>query len=212
MDAATIITKIDTVYERFLVPPHIQNHMRRVAGVTTYILDRWNGPTVNDELVTAAALVHDLGNIAKIEFDTELDAALLKGENTERWRRAKKTIKTKYGDEAKTITLAMLRELDVDERLHHIIRYAEFEYACRIRDGTDWELKLLKYGDIRVAPHGVTSVKERLNEAAERYEHDKHPDTPQLTQCCYDIEDQIMTHTDAQPQDITDDTITPQNL
>ena len=61
--------KVVEVYKKFGIPPNLQEHMLRVFEVTSYIEKHWKGETVDWDLAKKIALLHDLGNVVKFDFD-----------------------------------------------------------------------------------------------------------------------------------------------
>ena len=58
--------KITDIYKEYKIMPSLQMHMLRVAAVTKMIVDNYNMDLDKESLVVAA-LVHDLGNIVKMD-------------------------------------------------------------------------------------------------------------------------------------------------
>lgn len=71
------------------------------------------------------------------------------------------------------------------------------------------------YSDQRVAPYGVTSLEERLEEVKKRYKNisssiwSNEEKANHLIKCSLGIEKQIMEHCKLNPEDINDDSIKP---
>jgi len=62
--------KLLEVYKKFGSPPNLQEHMLRVCGVTTYIGKHWIGKEGVDWVrVKAISLLHDIGNVVKLDFE-----------------------------------------------------------------------------------------------------------------------------------------------
>jgi hypothetical protein len=77
-----------------------------------------------------------------------------------------------------------------------------------------FERKIAEYGDMRVSPHGVVSVRERQQESRARYgEHMRargsDPDAyfDMLAAGGEELERQIFAHCDIRPEDLTDASI-----
>lgn len=68
MDGGEIINSISKIYDRFNILPNLRMHMHRTAAVAEIICDNWKGPQINKDTVVAVSLIHDLGNIAKMNF------------------------------------------------------------------------------------------------------------------------------------------------
>ena len=55
------------IYKKYELPEHLQMHMLRVTACCMLILDNWNSDiAINKESLIRIALLHDMGNMAKI--------------------------------------------------------------------------------------------------------------------------------------------------
>lgn len=76
-----------------------------------------------------------------------------------------------------------------------------------------YEVKICAYCDQRVAPDGVVSIKERLEDAKVRYKDrplsvwSNEEKAKHLIECSLGIEKQIMQFCDIMPEDINDESI-----
>ena len=58
------------IYNKYHLPENLQRHMLRVAACCMQILDNWNNNIeIDNESLIRIALLHDMGNMAKIEED-----------------------------------------------------------------------------------------------------------------------------------------------
>ena len=64
---------IKEIYTRFQIPTILQEHMLRTAKIVIYIKDYWVGPIVDWDSLTKAALLHDLGNIVRLQVGSGLN-------------------------------------------------------------------------------------------------------------------------------------------
>lgn len=195
--------------------------MRRVAAVVAWVLDHWKGPEVDKDAVIAAALVHDLGNIVKFDFDWPGQAQLVGEEwnRKEYWKAVQETVFARYGTKHDDATDAMLAELGADPSVGRIVHATGYQHLPRMAQHGSWEEKLLVYGDLRVAPHGIVSREERMREGRERYAqlHPRVRDSEgfvqeghaPFTHAGADIENAIAAHTSAPLHLITDQSAAP---
>lgn len=76
-----------------------------------------------------------------------------------------------------------------------------------------YERKICAYCDQRVAPDGVVSIKDRLEDAKMRYKNkplsvwSNEEKANHLIECSLDIEKQIMKYCKLSPEDINDESI-----
>ena len=124
-------------------------------------------------------------------------------EDKKYWEEIKQDFIKQYGDQEIMATLAILKELSIDNQIKEIIQSNDFSHICEIQGSDSIERKIVKYADLRVGPHGVLTLQERLDEASKRY--GKWEDTK--SSCCFEIEKQIFSHSSLKPEDITDESI-----
>ena len=226
MGSKKIIANIDSIYERFNIPPNLIWHMKKVASVGALICDNWNGGDsrlreigVNKEDVVAFLLVHDLGNIIKFRFDTDLAKKMI-GTTDEKivhyWKNVRLEVIKKYGNNVGLATLKMLSEIGVNGNVSDLIENMDFAKADIISKGNDWKLKICTCSDFRVGPFGVVSLKERIDDLRRRYQgqtfEGKESDftierAEFLYKCYFDMENQVMKHCKITPEDINEDSI-----
>lgn len=157
--------KLKEIYSKFNTPPNLQQHMLRVAGVCKLLLDQLEEHIVGKEDILTAALLHDLGNIIKFDFEKYPDVGDSK-HDTSYWLAVKSEFVAKYGANEHHGTLSMLRELGVNPNVIAIVDGADWPNILkdnRLNDNT-----LLIYADMRVSPNSVVDLEVRLDDLIER--------------------------------------------
>ena len=71
------------------------------------------------------------------------------------------------------------------------------------------ELQVCQYADLRVAPHGVASLEERLEDFSKRYGGAKDPRSESVHRASQELEQKIFAEVTIKPDDITDTAISP---
>lgn len=202
---------IEDIYDAYDVPPELRLHMLRVAAVGAQILAHWHGPRVDDNMVTRVLLLHDIGNIVKMEFD-DLPAEDLRA--VARWRNLKDALIRHYGRDDHAISRSLAQEVGLSDAELDLMDAKVFVRNDTTLASADYGRKIAAYSDQRVAPTGVLPLLARLREAQERYSNKarsrmSRPDLPFLIDCATKIEDQLFVYCSLRPEDITDDSITP---
>jgi hypothetical protein len=212
-----IIRNIASIYEELKILPNVREHQARVAGVIMVCKEHWkpNAPAVNWDDAIAAALLHDLGNIAKAKMDTEFGQTLLgpvECERIEHWLEVQRQAIAKYGADEYAVTQGLLARIDAPPRLWNIISGARFRYNEETLKTDDIERLLVATGDHRVGPFGVLTLAGRLEEGQKRYGH-KQGGTSMLRnaplQSAYDIARRVETYIDIHLDSITEDDVRP---
>lgn len=201
---------IGSIYADYQIPKPLQLHMLRVAAVASQICDSFNG-NLNKEDVVTIALLHDMGNIIKVNFSRFPE--FWQEEGVEYWQSVKDSFIDKYGDNEDSATLQIMHELGIEDSLKQVASNMSFSLICKIAGEDNFNLKICKYADLRVAPYGVLSYKDRLEEGLARYKN--HPsavegeDLSRLTGCGYEVEKQIFSKCKIKPEDINDESVAP---
>ncbi|MBP6880983.1 hypothetical protein KBC31_05135 [Candidatus Saccharibacteria bacterium] len=196
---------INDVYKQFDTPRNLQRHMLDVAGIVCLIKRYWKRGEVNWPDVTAAALLHDLGNIVK--FDLNAYPQLLGDEQPriEYWRTIQHKTIQKYGTDDHEATDVMLQELALSNRIRQIISSKSFGNSVNLFASHDIESQLLLYCDLRVLPSGVGSLDECLKDIKARLpKYSERPDFNEMVDACYAIEKNINKSVSIDIQDDVD--------
>jgi hypothetical protein len=206
---------IAELYDEYRIPPWLQEHQLRVAAVGK-IVASIQQKEVNSDDVIAACLLHDIGAIVKFDF-TE-GAAALRGlcpENEiEYWRSVQSDMRARYGVEEHPATDAILAELDVRGSIRDIIHNSGFDNMRMIIENNRHDVQVMQYADMRVSPHGITSLDERLTDVRDRYA-DKLKIAGRYEQfaenfiLARDIEERLFAGTSHTPEEITDSAAAP---
>lgn len=183
---------INDVYLRYDTPQNLQRHMLDVAGMVQVIKKYWIGSNVDWRIVTSAALLHDLGNIVKFDFDKYPHLLGSEQSHIEYWREVQQSIINKYGSNDHAVTDVMLTELGISEDIRQVISSKSFGSSRQLMNDGTVEAKILLYCDLRVLPSGVGSLSERLNDIKKRLtKYSERPDFDQLAEACYAIQKEI---------------------
>jgi putative nucleotidyltransferase with HDIG domain len=201
------------VYERYKIMPQLQEHQLRVAAVAKQICDNFTEP-VDSETVVKACLLHDMGNILKFDLGESLPE-FLEPKGRDYWEGVKKETAHKYGSDEHKASVEIARELGMDETVIKCIESIDFAKELdNARVETDIRIKICDTADLRVDPHGVVSMAQRLEEGAKRYK--QRPDKwlteekrQKVVEACFLIERQIFEKCKIKPQDITNESTKP---
>ncbi len=197
----------DELYRKYLIMPNLAEHQLRVAAVAKKICEHLDGSLPHANIISAC-LLHDMGNI--IKFQLEYFPEFYKAEGLPYWQTVKKQFVETYGPDEHAATLAIAKEVGVsDETLMYINAFG-FSKSIHNETDPDFGKKICAYSDMRVAPHAVVSLEERLREARERYA--KHPwkkltsepESNRFDDALRSIEKQIFSRANIEPQDITE--------
>jgi hypothetical protein len=197
------------IYQRYKIMPNLQEHMLKVAGVALMIGQSLSRPWDETDVINAC-LLHDMGNILK--FNLERFPDFLEPEGLEYWQAVKNDFQAKYGFSEHTATLLIAKELNVSPRTLSLIKSVGFLQAKDNFETADLSRKICAYADMRVAPHGVVLLADRLADLAQRYGNQYQTPEDELkrtefNQCLHGIETTLFEVSRLKPEDITENAV-----
>ena len=201
---------IRQIYRDYKIPPSLQTHMFRVAGVAVIICRNFPNLSETKEIISAC-LLHDMGNIVK--FDLGVVSNLLQPEGFDYWLDVQKEFKEKYGDDENEATITIMKEIGASERMVDLVSSIGFKKTCERLQEDGFAKKICIYADGRVGPLGVLSLWDRIQEGRERYLvsgrklADNDGDFQRFLSCYMKIEKQIFQSLAINPEEINDDTV-----
>jgi len=203
--------KIAEIYKTYRVPSVLQRHMLRSAALAQLICEHWNGPPIDKEVIATTMLIHDIGNIAKMDFGRDGEPADEYG-NTDYWRKIQEGFIKKYGVDDHIATFNVASDLGLSTRVLWLVINKIFIHNEMISASNDYELKICAYSDQHIGPCGVVSLEERFSELRRRYGSRtnasiNHPRIEYLIGSAFEIERQVLESTSLESAQITDSAI-----
>ena len=192
------------IYNKYHLPENLQMHMLRVAACSNLIIDNWNGPYIDKQAIIRVCLLHDMGNMVKIQENESKDIEFLK---------IRKEYFDKYGTNDHEINLEIGKQEGLTEKELKILDGKRSRKNEETLKSNSYERKICAYCDQRVALDGVVSIKERLEDTKVRYKNkplsvwSNEEKANHLIDCSLGIEKQIMEHCILNLDDINDRTI-----
>lgn len=191
------------IYEKYHIPEQLQMHMLRVAACANLIIDNWQGNEIDKDAIIRVLLLHDMGNIAKIQDNPDNDKEFLN---------VRKQYIDKFGADDHKISLEIGRNEGLNDFELELMEKKESKRNEEIMKSSLYEIKICAYCDERVAPDGVDSIRERLEDAKRRYRGKNtvwgdEEKANHLIGCALKIEEQIMEYCTIKPEKINNDTI-----
>ena len=191
------------IYNQYHLPENLQMHMLRVAACTNLILDNWMGKTIDRKAITRVSLLHDMGNMVKIPEE---------GQDREFIVIRRKYFK-EYGTNDHEINMLIGKNLGLNKKELEILNGKRSRKNEQTAKSDNYEIKICAYCDQRVAPDGVVSLKERLEDAKIRYKDkplsvwSNEEKANQLIKWALEIEKQVMECCRLKPEDINNQSI-----
>ncbi len=168
---------IRQVYQKYLTPPNLQEHMLRVAALAELILNHWQGTKVDKKAVIQACLFHDIGkpmtfsSKGRSAFGRDLDKQAQFGMSEREianLKKLQKKLADKYGQDEHQATVGICREIGLSPAAVKIVDNLEWKYIPRLLRDSNLESLIPIYSDMRIGPKGILPLKVRLAELKAR--------------------------------------------
>jgi broad specificity phosphatase PhoE/uncharacterized protein (UPF0147 family) len=209
IESKQIIQITKQIYEKYSVPTNVRRHMIQVAAVAELLCEKSKKKT-NKEDIIAAALIHDLGNIVKMNFDDKEKIKLLDLNDRKQLsflRIKQKEFLQRYGSNDGMANQKIVEEIGVNQKVNYLFKHKALERETDQKWKNNLDLMIFTYADLRVAPNGVTTLKNRLAEFAKRYDLKSDKKKWEYSQafCIFadDLEKTLFKNLLIKPKDIT---------
>ncbi len=213
MESKKIIRQIQSIYERYAIPTNVQRHMFSVAGVAKQICENCKDKIDSTDLI-ATCLIHDLGNIIKMNFDNEEKIKLLDKNDVQRleyFKKKQEEFWKKYGKDDNLANELIAKELGANDEIIYLLENKAIEHKPIEFWSDDLPLLILAYADCRVSPCGVVSMQERIEEYAHRNEFhkdkEKMENTKKFEEFSKLMESELFKKMKIKPEDINQESI-----
>ena len=204
---------VQEIYEQYRIMPQLQLHQLRVAAVGKLVCESVHREITRENIVLAG-LFHDMGNI--IKFDLDYFPEFVEPERKRYWENVKKEYIEKYGTEHHTANVAIATEIGLPQAAIECIRTVGFAQVQSVLESESFEKKVCEYSDMRVGPHGVLPLEERILDGRKRYLNRASKgwglsapidQFSKLVELEKELEKQIFAHARIKPEDITNEAI-----
>lgn len=203
---------VQEIYTQYRIMPFLQLHQLRVAGVASFMAQNLKLAVPDVQRVLFACLFHDMGNI--IKSDLTVFPKSVQPEGLEFWQKVKEDFIKKYGGNEHSATLAIARELSLPTPVCELIDGIGFSKVTYTAEHGSTLAKICEYADMRVAPQGIVSVGQRLEDGKIRYENKKQTGVgfsgekyDELVYSLRKVEQELFADGSIQPEHITDQII-----
>lgn len=156
-----------------MIPRNLQEHMLRVASLAKIILDHWSGPVVDKEAIIQACVFHDITKPINFDLAKQAQFGMSKTEisNLDKLQRR---LRTSYGDNEHHTTVKVCKEIGCSPTAVKIVNDLEWSYIPSLLSKKDLESLIPIYGDMRVGPKGILTLKQRLEDLKARTGESEH--------------------------------------
>ncbi|MFA5931076.1 MAG: HD domain-containing protein [archaeon] len=213
MNPSEIILNTELIYKKYSVPLNVQRHMKEVAAVAEIICDNYK-EEINKEEVVASCLIHDLGNLIKIDFEKKESSVFLDKEDQKRidfFKRKQKEMRKKYGLNAEKADLIIAEEIGVNKKVLDLISHKAITIQNEEFEESTLGEKIASYADLRGSPVGVVSAEKRMDDYHKRYRfaenEEKIEHSKKFVRLVKELEKELFSKLTIKPEDITKESI-----
>lgn len=204
------------VYEKYQVPPWLQMHQVRVAAVGKMAADACIVP-MDTDLVVRTCLVHDIGAIVKFDFSHYRTHAALQDlcppDQVSHWAAVQEKMWRRYGTREHAATMAIMDELGITD-VQEVFEMMGIQRASELLESGLRETHIALYSDLRVGPHGIVTIRERIEDISKRYaeyweQEGRMEESKHYLESSLKLEVEIFKNASCAPEDITDEAAAP---
>ncbi|NMB82462.1 MAG: HD domain-containing protein [Ignavibacteria bacterium] len=161
------------VYKTYMIPRNLQEHMLRVASLAKIILDNWIGPTIDKKAIIQACVFHDIAK--PMNFDLTKQAQFgMSATEVANLDKLQRHLKTNYGDNEHHATVEICKEIGCNPTTIKIVNDLEWSYVPFLLSKTDLQSLIPIYGDMRIGPKGILTLKQRFEDLKVRTGESEH--------------------------------------
>jgi len=201
------------IYNKYNIPPHLQLHMLRVAGVVKLICKHREGEDLPVHDLLSVALIHDMGNI--IKFDIDLYPEFREPE----WVDYRKEVQVQfqqYGNNEYEATKYIAKQCGISTGALDILHLFDTYDDDKLLESKNILLWIMDYADSRVWMLSIQTTVERISTQVERNMKNKWRSKTKAEEVAENrtatasfMEKWIFKHCSIKPSDINDWTIDP---
>ena len=200
---------ISDIYSQYSIPLNLQDHMLKVAAIGKLVVDNFNQDLIDPNLVVVTLLLHDMGNILKMDLSNVEFFYKQDQDNIDHYKAVKKDFLEKYGPDCDDATIQIIKEITSDKRAAILCATSHGEHSKQIAENKDWQRKIVYYCDMRVGPKGILSLENRFEDLSVRYKQNQK-NIQKFHLICRQIEAQIQSQININLQTITPDDLSNQ--
>src|SRR3989344_3344664 len=187
------------IYQEYLTPQNLQQHMLRVAALAKIILDHWTGQPVDQEAIIQTCLFHDIAK--PINFDLKKQAQFgLSPQEIDKLDQLQQRLKKNYGTNEHQVVVKICQAINLKPKAVKLVDNLVWSFIPQLINQNDLESLIPIYADMRIGPKGILPLSQRLEELETRTGKQHHNHAASL-------EKLIIQHTSINLNSITDQQI-----
>ncbi|OGK09435.1 hypothetical protein A2767_05310 [Candidatus Roizmanbacteria bacterium RIFCSPHIGHO2_01_FULL_35_10] len=165
--------KTKQIYEEYMIPKNLQEHMLRVAALAEVLLENWTKGNIDKSEIIKACLFHDIAKPITFDPVKQLQYGM-SYKDIERLKQLQERLKTKYGIVEHDVSVAICKEIGLSEAAVNIVSLSEWANIPRLLEENNLNSLVEIYCDMRIGPKGILSLKARLLDLERRVPSKNH--------------------------------------
>lgn len=155
------------IYRKYTLPDNLQTHHLRVAALENIITDSWTGSKIDSNTIINTCLFHDIAK--PVDFDPEKQERFVK--DPQKLQTLKQVIidmRQKYGTNEQEALQIIFQEIGLSKSEQRLAAQWDWHRLSEHIANQDYEAIICIYADMRVAPHGIESIDDRIDDLSQR--------------------------------------------
>lgn len=161
------------IYAKYMIPLNLQQHMLRVASLAKVILENWKGIAVNKDDIIQACLFHDIAKPMKFDLAKQAQFGMSASEIA-KLDQLQRHLIANYGEDEHHATVEIFKEIGCTASAVNIVDNLEWSYIPKLLEKNDLVSLIPIYGDMRIGPKGILTLKQRLDDLKARTGESEH--------------------------------------
>lgn len=188
------------IYEEYLIPQNLQQHMLRVAALANTLLDHWIGKALDKNPIVQACVFHDIAKPMNFDLAKQAQFGMLPEEIT-KLAQLQKRLNDNFGNNEHEATVQICKEIGCSSKAVKLVNNLEWSYIPKLLKADDIESLIPIYCDMRIGPKGILPLQQRLADLKAREGSGEHEENAEL------LEKLLVSKVSADINSITDDQI-----
>lgn len=160
--------KVSKIYEEYMVPKNLQDHMLRVTAFGEIIVEQWKGSAeIDRNSIINACLFHDIAKPMNFILSNQARYGM-SAEDILKLDKLQRRLKSAYGTNEHNATVKICTDIGLDLTSVRLVDNLEWEFIPRLLTGADIPALIPIYCDMRIGPNGILSLTERLLDLKDR--------------------------------------------
>lgn len=155
---------VSQIYQKYMTPKNLQEHMLRVTALAKIITDNWTGEDIDSMSVIKACLMHDIAKPVGFNTSPENQKKYnMSDTDIQNQEKLKKYIKDNFGEDEHKAATEMCKTMNLGEGSVSVVDKMEWSYLPGLMKENDLNTIIAVYCDMRIGPNGILSLQERFD-------------------------------------------------